>query len=1278
MERSSSVATWEAMKEPGSSEDNADSPDDEEDELRSSGLKRKGLQLPLSRVNPKRQRTVGGSSGLTARLHRPNGLISASAGSSDTKSHRSRASQPGSSRPSPARSAIAETSGRQSSEVNRSSQTTAAPPFLRRSKSPQTKKLSKPVGQAKGRERSGTAKTGFPAPRSRSSSGPTRLPSRSKSVIELSDSSDNGVSPAKYVIKEQNAGSDPPSTIRIPDRFPPKTQKRTPSSLPPEGAEVITIDDSEEETSSVSKPKLAPNPVLQKEIISPLQPSLLPSTTIHRPASKDTPPNSRSKRVDSSDKTGMDSNVSGLPSPSQSVPYGHRAINRTSVTIPVVAESSTRKSIPTIPLLDLRITGRRPLPESRSSLPGSSRTNTSKLPTDGETREPRPPVLPTKSSSQATPLSAGPRRSSDLDMSGLKDVLTDAVSLSSRRDTRPIELEKGSPSPVLPSSGKDLRPALQSSGASSTIYQSSLAIKGKQKQQSISSDLSMKNETSSNAAPECIDLTLDSDSDVAPPPLFVPRPLPLPRPSYLASSIKSSKDILTKREPPPSPSLPKANSRSTEPDTALPSTASPIASAARNDTPIRPMPLPFPTPRPRPPSQELKKTPPISTSVVENAQPTNPSPHHSQSSNTPISSLIDHIVYTSDGDGSGSGLSSASSPNETLPARIPLLHRTARKSTRGRLSSQGLPSLRRSVSVSSRTPPNSMSVSIPQAGSSVSPSSSQPLVESSPEMLNKFNNLETCVPPTSKMMEVVTEDVQASLSTIKYGEFDGTLVNIPQEPITSVAILGSFAEASVASAPTFDDDSELEYVDDPVLELSRLEPLVETDSIEMMDVEELLAASRQDSPILFPETEARGTSSESLDLIDTEEGQQLRRSTQSSRSVSGEPTELYLDNDGFVDSGSSPPTSPTPEDFSVPAPVRTFGGFQSLNWRTYRQDPENMQPKCYFSKDLPHTLQDTINSFSEAGRRHISLRTVMEAAIRENTAEDEPDAPLIEIINEVDDDPTPPWEFHYSNKMWFGEDVPLPDLTKVVHCNCVGRCDPKIKPCACAERQRDWVDGMFQSPDFLYDGKGHVKATDYPVFECNDLCGCSDECRNRVVQHGRKCAIRIQKTAEKGWGVFAGAKKIYAGSFIGVYAGELLTDRVGEIRGITYNKFGRTYLFDLDFWHLKQGKEDWDIQYTVDAYHAGNFTRFLNHSCDPNCSLVSCYINDSDLQKPLLTVFAKRDIEPFEELCFSYSGESGDGEQGEEDPRSSPAGDKDAVYIKCACKAWNCTGYMFK
>lgn len=121
--------------------------------------------------------------------------------------------------------------------------------------------------------------------------------------------------------------------------------------------------------------------------------------------------------------------------------------------------------------------------------------------------------------------------------------------------------------------------------------------------------------------------------------------------------------------------------------------------------------------------------------------------------------------------------------------------------------------------------------------------------------------------------------------------------------------------------------------------------------------------------------------------------------------------------------------------------------------------------------------------------------------------------------------------------------------------------------------------------------------------------------------------VNIVKTAEKGWGtfmlkifirrlsdivslgVFAGPKKIPAGTFVGIYAGELLKEAVcGEERGLwvyffpfsnyfdflyivydsKYNVFGRTYLFNIDGYHLQQEDPDWEPIYVVDAYHAGN------------------------------------------------------------------------------------------
>ncbi|KAJ8689908.1 hypothetical protein PTI98_012766 [Pleurotus ostreatus] len=372
-------------------------------------------------------------------------------------------------------------------------------------------------------------------------------------------------------------------------------------------------------------------------------------------------------------------------------------------------------------------------------------------------------------------------------------------------------------------------------------------------------------------------------------------------------------------------------------------------------------------------------------------------------------------------------------------------------------------------------------------------------------------------------------------------------------------------------------------------------------------------------------------------------------------------------------SRSPSPFVPSTDHRLVLTSSKTLGGNPVFTWQDVVSDLANFKQPCKLAKNIPHSLQDYINRMDAWHRSLPGMRTVLEAAIGENTAEDEPNAPPISIVNNFDDEPCPPWEFYYTNLMWHDEGVPPPDMTGLKGCGCYPRCDPKNGSCSCLQKQRSWS-GEF-TPDFAYDSRGRLKYQNVPIFECNDMCGCDDDCRNRVVQHGRKCAVQIGKTKNKGWGVFAGPKKIYDGTFLGIYSGELLTEEVAEERGKKYNKFGRTYLFNLDFYFLREGKEEeWEPKYVVDAYHAGNFTRFLNHSCSPNARLNAVYINESNIDKPLLAIFACKDIEPGAEICFSYSGNY-DEEDLEEQAERVVKGD--AIYERCMCGAKNCTGIMF-
>lgn len=222
-----------------------------------------------------------------------------------------------------------------------------------------------------------------------------------------------------------------------------------------------------------------------------------------------------------------------------------------------------------------------------------------------------------------------------------------------------------------------------------------------------------------------------------------------------------------------------------------------------------------------------------------------------------------------------------------------------------------------------------------------------------------------------------------------------------------------------------------------------------------------------------------------------------RSSRVSSYSMSSEDPRLTgLDGEQVARLSIASSRSTTPDDANAVAVCsRTLGGFPAFRFESYRIHPTNF-PKVYYASKLPSAIQDHMNRQSEEVKKLNDIREVYEAMILENTADDERDAPPIEIQNEVDDQSTPPWEFCYSNKMWHGEGVPDPDLKNLKGCDCRGACNPKSKTCACAIRQGKVVDE--NSTEFAYDKNGKLKLAGYPIFECNNMCWCGPECGNRV------------------------------------------------------------------------------------------------------------------------------------------------------------------------------------
>lgn len=221
----------------------------------------------------------------------------------------------------------------------------------------------------------------------------------------------------------------------------------------------------------------------------------------------------------------------------------------------------------------------------------------------------------------------------------------------------------------------------------------------------------------------------------------------------------------------------------------------------------------------------------------------------------------------------------------------------------------------------------------------------------------------------------------------------------------------------------------------------------------------------------------------------------LRRSTRHGSASSNDYVPL-------TDAESPPVSSPSPELTDMNEPP-SYGGFKALTWNLYKRNLNNFHFKHYYAKDIPTSLPDSINRLSAYTRRNAGIRDIFRAFILENICDDEGGAPEIEIINEVDAEPSPVFEFNYSNRMWYGEDLTMSDYSELQGCECIGRCDPKSQTCACAIKTRSYleIDGC------VYEKNGRLKHPRYPIFECNDFCSCDDDCRNRVGFVNSSCVL---------------------------------------------------------------------------------------------------------------------------------------------------------------------------
>jgi len=103
----------------------------------------------------------------------------------------------------------------------------------------------------------------------------------------------------------------------------------------------------------------------------------------------------------------------------------------------------------------------------------------------------------------------------------------------------------------------------------------------------------------------------------------------------------------------------------------------------------------------------------------------------------------------------------------------------------------------------------------------------------------------------------------------------------------------------------------------------------------------------------------------------------------------------------------------------------------------------------------------------------------------------------------------------------------------------------------------------------------------------------------------------VVKRTQAGLGLFT-ARTFARGDLVIEYTGVLLSTEAADSRG------GR-YLFRVD------------SRWTIDGQGRENLSRYINHSCKPNCVAYT--------RGRRVLIYSRRKIQPGEELCYNYGKE---------------------------------------
>lgn len=164
------------------------------------------------------------------------------------------------------------------------------------------------------------------------------------------------------------------------------------------------------------------------------------------------------------------------------------------------------------------------------------------------------------------------------------------------------------------------------------------------------------------------------------------------------------------------------------------------------------------------------------------------------------------------------------------------------------------------------------------------------------------------------------------------------------------------------------------------------------------------------------------------------------------------------------------------------------------------------------------------------------------------------------------------------------------------------------------------------------------------MIECSSRCTLGENCSNKRFQKSQSVQLELYKTRKKGWGLRT-IDDLPPNTFVMEYVGEVI--RAKEFR-TRVKKYTKQKIKHHYFMALRNEE-------IIDATTKGNLTRFINHSCEPNCETQKWTVN-GELRIGFFTI---KNIRAGEEITFDYQFQR----YGKKAQR-------------CYCEAPSCRGYI--